>query len=161
MYMSVCYNGIRGFNWKFPANQSPALLMQWHLEDTVSNFEIARHEYIFSQQKNRNPFIDNPDWYSRINFSNMTYITTGVEKIDFTRSIATYPNPAAEKISVDATLIFTTALDYEICDTKGAVIKDGQLLNPQSEIDMPANAGMYFLRLKTDNGIVVAKLIRK
>lgn len=160
MYMSVCYNGIDGRNWKFPATQSPAILMQWHLEDTASNFEIARHEYIFSQQRNRNPFIDHPEWYAKINFANMTYITTGIEQINFQHSLATYPNPATEKLNVDATLLFSKPMPYEICDTKGAVVEKGVLSEPQSVIDMPGKPGLYILKLETDKGSVFTKVIR-
>lgn len=37
-------------------------LLQWHLEDPVSNWERRRNNRIFEWQKNRNPFIDNPQW---------------------------------------------------------------------------------------------------
>lgn len=36
-------------------------LLRWHMEDPVSEWEIARNEVIFSYQGNRNPFIDMPD----------------------------------------------------------------------------------------------------
>lgn len=160
MYMSVCYNGIGGKNWKFPANQSPAVILQWHQQDTASNFEIARHEYIASQQKNRNPFIDNPEWSNRINFSNMTLITS-VTSIDFTHSVATYPNPSNEKLNVDATLLFSKQMPYSISDTQGKIVKEGILVEPQSVIEMPEKSGFYFLRLETDKGLVVTKVIRK
>lgn len=160
MYMSVCYNGIAGRNWKFPASQSPAVIMQWHLEDTVSNFEIARHEYIASQQKNRNPFIDNPSWYNKINFSNMTLITS-IGEIDFTHSIATYPNPSDGNLNVDATLLFNKPIPYSISDSQGRMVKNGILGEAQTQIELPLNAGFYFLRLETDKGLVVTKIVRK
>lgn len=36
------------------------LLMQWNAQDPVSEWEITRNERVFSQQHNRNPFIDYP-----------------------------------------------------------------------------------------------------
>lgn len=162
MYMSVCYNGIRGQNWRIPALQSPAVIMQWHLQDTVSNFEIARHEYIFSQQRNRNPFIDNPSWYSRINFANMTYAgPLGLTGIDFIHEIATYPNPATSFVHVDATLIFTKAIPYVLTDANGKVVKTGELIQPQSTIDLPSGSGLYWLNLHTDKGKVVTRIVRQ
>jgi hypothetical protein len=38
------------------------VLIQWHLEDPVDQFEINRNNIIFSYQGNRNPFIDNPSY---------------------------------------------------------------------------------------------------
>lgn len=71
-YMSVCYNGVNGNVWSLPANQNLAVLMKWHQQDPPSAEEIARHEYIASIQKNRNPFIDNPSWANLIDFKTMT-----------------------------------------------------------------------------------------
>ncbi|MGZ5188681.1 MAG: endonuclease, partial [Kaistella sp.] len=43
-----------------------ALLLQWHNQDPVSQKEIDRNNSVFSIQKNRNPFIDNPQWVNMI-----------------------------------------------------------------------------------------------
>ncbi len=37
-------------------------LLQWHNSDPVSDWERRRNQRIFQWQKNRNPFIDNPQW---------------------------------------------------------------------------------------------------
>ncbi|AXR06675.1 HNH endonuclease signature motif containing protein [Salinimonas sediminis] len=39
-----------------------AMLLQWHEQDPVSQFEIDRNEAAQGFQGNRNPFIDNPQW---------------------------------------------------------------------------------------------------
>jgi endonuclease I len=77
-YMCVAYNGINGNIWTLPADQDLTVLMKWHQQDPPSDEEIARHEYIASIQKNRNPFIDNPSWANLIDFKTMTLIQTRV-----------------------------------------------------------------------------------
>lgn len=47
---SVAYMGLR------------SVLLAWHHEDPVDDFERARHEVVFGFQGNRNPFIDHPEW---------------------------------------------------------------------------------------------------
>ena len=37
-------------------------LLEWHLEDLPDEFELRRNEIIYSYQKNRNPFIDHPEF---------------------------------------------------------------------------------------------------
>lgn len=36
------------------------VLLRWHMEDPVDDFELRRNEEIYKIQKNRNPYIDNP-----------------------------------------------------------------------------------------------------
>ncbi|WP_080779131.1 endonuclease [Chryseobacterium phocaeense] len=43
-----------------------SMLLQWHLQDPVSQREIDRNNAIYSIQNNRNPFIDNPQWVNDI-----------------------------------------------------------------------------------------------
>ncbi|UOE42092.1 endonuclease [Chryseobacterium suipulveris] len=85
LYFVVRYEGKLGsfnfYNGTSPANdRSPldgteekafedwyiSLLLQWHNEDQVSPREIARNNSVFAVQKNRNPFIDHPEWVNMI-----------------------------------------------------------------------------------------------
>lgn len=85
LYMLLRYDDVNGNNWdmnwlnnvKLPAlNEAPQnlnLLLTWHLEDPPDAWEIARNDYIHSIQKNRNPFVDHPDYVDYINFYDMSY----------------------------------------------------------------------------------------
>lgn len=42
------------------------VLLAWHLADPVDTFEVRRNNRIYELQKNRNPFIDNPQWAKAI-----------------------------------------------------------------------------------------------
>lgn len=43
-----------------------ALLLQWHNNDPVSQKEIDRNNIVYEIQKNRNPFVDHPEWVNGI-----------------------------------------------------------------------------------------------
>lgn len=43
-----------------------AMLLNWHNQDPVSQREIDRNNAVFGIQKNRNPFIDHPEWVNLI-----------------------------------------------------------------------------------------------
>lgn len=43
-----------------------ALLLQWNAQDPVSQKEIDRNNAVYAIQKNRNPFIDHPEWVNTI-----------------------------------------------------------------------------------------------
>ena len=165
MYMAVCYHGVGGRNWGLPPNanstsqQSTAVLMDWHLQDPPSAMEIARHELIYFYQKNRNPFIDHPEWASSVNFSNMQYITSVAQPVEFHGRIATWPNPASNRIFVDATLHYEDSMPYSITDLSGKVIATGVLKMAISEIDLPSQKGAYLLQLHSSKGIKTSRIL--
>jgi endonuclease I len=71
-YMSTRYEGENGeldlevvdHNNTYPNAQHGKLstLLQWNLQDPPDEFERNRNNVIYSFQKNRNPFIDNPEY---------------------------------------------------------------------------------------------------
>lgn len=65
------------------------LLLKWAAQDPVSPREIARNNAVYARQKNRNPFIDHPEWINMIWTSTMS--TSETAALD--RTISIYPNP--------------------------------------------------------------------
>ena len=80
-YMAVRYEGENGepdlelvdqvntFNLNKPGkgfHGKLSMLLKWHYQDPVDNFERHRNEVIFNYQGNRNPFIDHPEFVKRI-----------------------------------------------------------------------------------------------
>ena len=88
LYMPVRYNGINGYDWTFnwlnntrlPSLAQPegpqdlATLIQWHKQDPPDKWEVDRNNYIQSIQKNRNPFVDHPEYVNYINFNDLTKV---------------------------------------------------------------------------------------
>ncbi|MET9110707.1 endonuclease I family protein [Streptomyces zhihengii] len=76
LYMAVRYDGDDGFadlepndqvdNGSAPAIGRLSVLKQWSAEDPPDSLEQNRNEAIFGIQKNRNPFIDHPEWVDSI-----------------------------------------------------------------------------------------------
>ncbi|WP_306620447.1 endonuclease [Chryseobacterium ginsenosidimutans] len=85
LYFAVRYEGkLETFNFNNNANPAsdtnpldgteerafdPAyliMLLQWNQQDPVSQKEIDRNDAVYTIQKNRNPFIDNPSWVNTI-----------------------------------------------------------------------------------------------
>ena len=42
------------------------ILLKWHKQDPVSDIEKRRNDIACQYQKNRNPFIDHPEWVKLI-----------------------------------------------------------------------------------------------
>lgn len=101
-YMLICYNGAGGLEWNLPVSpekQDEGILKLWHDEDPPDSWEIARNDYIYSIQGNRNPFIDHPEWVDLFDFSNMVYV--GINDHNSNGVLAKiFPNPAKNKVFV-------------------------------------------------------------
>jgi endonuclease I len=77
MYMAIRYEGDDGWadleinnsvsNGSAPRIGKLSVLLQWHQQDPPDAFEKRRNELIYSSyQRNRNPFIDHPEWVTSI-----------------------------------------------------------------------------------------------
>ncbi|MGE6487608.1 endonuclease [Paenisporosarcina sp. NPDC076898] len=53
-------------NGSNPFHGKLSVLLQWHLQDPVDEFEMNRNNVIEKWQGNRNPFIDHPEWVNLI-----------------------------------------------------------------------------------------------
>lgn len=76
LYMATRYDGENGApdlepndkvnNGSAPAIGKLSVLKQWSKQDQPDEFEKHRNDVIFETQKNRNPFIDHPEWVEGI-----------------------------------------------------------------------------------------------
>jgi uncharacterized repeat protein (TIGR02543 family) len=68
LYMTVRYDNLSLVDGVPSTYQMSriSLLLEWHNADPVDAFETQRNDIIFEWQGNRNPFIDNPDWFETV-----------------------------------------------------------------------------------------------
>ncbi len=123
MYMSVRYYTEDGAWITTPAtNKSDILpwyaniLYDWSVIDTVSLKEINRNNAIFSIQKNRNPFIDHPEYAAEIWKTTMAPAVVSVKEMN------------SSSILID----FSRYLDSTVAVTPQNFIIDHSIGNPSS-----------------------------
>jgi hypothetical protein len=158
--MATCYNGQSGNNWQIPTNQNQDILKQWHYADLPDNYEIARHEYIYSLQNNRNPYIDSTDFVCHVNFSNMTYDACQVglqEKLEANFSV--FPVPSNNKVYAQVNGL--NIVSYSVSDAQGREIMSATTLNlPVLELSADKfKSGVYILKVGTELGTVQSSFI--
>lgn len=159
-YMATCYNGVSGNNWQLPANQSQESLKTWHFNDLPDNYEIARHEYVYTLQGNRNPYIDSTYFACHVNFANMSYLACDMglaEKLD--NNFSVFPVPASQTLYAQVNGLEIQA--YQIHDIQGRQVAAAQNLN-LPVLTLPINefkSGVYFISVNTQYGQVKREFV--
>lgn len=125
------------------------MLLRWAAQDPVSQKEIDRNNAVYTFQGNRNPFIDHPEWISKIWTSNMS-----TDDLAFSKNYKIYPNPVKSGgiITVDGKNLeqYTKAWIYNIVGQRVMEIdqpfKNGNTIQLQN---LPK--GLYILKTKELN----------
>ncbi|MCO5231925.1 MAG: endonuclease [Chitinophagales bacterium] len=123
------------------------MLISWHNQDPPSQKEKDRNNRIFSQQGNRNPFVDFPQFVEYI-WQTSNCKAVGIHNFE-QLEVNLFPNPAKSQITLSS--IFPTGQDYYISDIAGKTVQSGKF--SQSSINISnLNNGTYFLILN-ENGV--------
>lgn len=163
MYMATCYNGINGSNWSIPSNQGPVTLRNWHFNDLPDNYEIARHEFIYNLQGNRNPFIDSVDFACFIDFQQMTYDNDLCENLGLLEimenNFSVFPIPAKHEIYAQINGLNISS--FKLTNTIGKILMEESNLNaPVLKINSTnISRGTYILSVSTEKGSLEKKII--
>ena len=162
-YMATAYN--------FPLNgnvnsdkQDQDLLKSWHFTDLPDNYEIARNEYIFDLQGNRNPFIDSVEFVCYLDFDANAHIANPVDcslSIDEILQMNTvvFPVPSNQKVYIQVNSQNITG--YEVLDMQGRVILSKDDINTP-KLTLTADElqlGTYTIRVFTSKGETLAKIV--
>ena len=120
------------------------LLLQWHQNDPVSPKEIARNNYAYTYQKNRNPFIDHPEYVTLIWTS-----TLATESADLTENALRISNNPVRngELTVNGKNISTIAT-AQIISATGQVVQTVKepFKNSNKIILKNKTKGIYFLK---------------
>jgi len=141
-------------NQKYPGYKPWAIsmLMQWSLNDPVSQKEILRNQTIYQIQGNRNPFIDHPEFVERIWGD-----TTVSVSYPLVSTLNIFPNPATDWFMLIAP---DDARLFEIFSLCGKKIISVTALPGQTHFSTgEMQPGVYLLILHTLRGAYREKLI--
>ncbi len=131
-------------------------LLEWNLQDPPDEFERNRNNVIYSFQKNRNPFIDNPEFVELI-WGDATPGSIVIDNFQISPEVAV----AEEPVHIEATITSTAnraltaslywGLTYETLTNEVIMTASGDVFSA----DIPGqaeDATVYYKVLATDNG---------
>jgi len=157
-------------------NWSLAMFLEWHYNDPVSVKERDRNNAMYTLQRNRNPFIDQPLFVDCIwNPTNCPYTgtgggnedpdpPTGINEITISDYLKIYPNPVSNQLNITVApdLVYDVQR-IDIQSIQGKTIKSENGVNLAkysiSINDLPP--GIYFAQIVTNKGISIKKFVKK
>ncbi len=87
--------------------------------------------------------------------------TTGIKDKSFNNNFALYPNPAHNNITIESTSLNKDEAAL-IFNLQGQLLLQQSLLQNKTTIDISDfTNGMYFVKMKSNNGIVVKKFVKE
>jgi endonuclease I len=165
LYMAVRYNGLNVV-YGNPTDGiigqigDLATLLTWNHTDIADDFEMNRNNYIYTWQKNRNPFIDYPllaDYIWGTHAGEVWHAS--LSNYDFINHRAIiYPNPAKDNFSIvglskNSLVSFYTILGAKLFEQK---------VSDQATFDISNYAsGVYILKIQSDGLISEKKIIKE
>ncbi|MDP2209787.1 MAG: endonuclease [Bacteroidota bacterium] len=166
-YMSVrYYSEDGGWSQNGGTNKSDLLpwyanlLFSWHILDTVSTKEINRNNAVFGIQKNRNPFIDHPEFAAEIWQTSMSPAVVSISGnlstsliIDFSRYLDSISASTASNFILDNSAGNPVSIQWGLNNDVSKLLLTFPTLHPGTS---------YILQiknLKSINNIVMADTI--
>jgi len=136
-------------------------LLEWHFQDPPDAWEMRRNDRVYEYQENRNPFIDHPEYVSRIWYGTDSENTT----IQAVTNIELYPNPFNPTLNLSCMLPEDNFLNVNIYNQKGQLIDNissnyqpsGLWKHTWSNDDLPT--GVYLIRFSAGQYSETQKVI--
>jgi len=171
-YVATCYeNKIAGWASNGSAgellagNSFPAykkwfldLMIQWHTQDPVSAKEITRNNAVYAIQKNRNPYIDHPEYVCAVWGTNCTSV--GIKDVTKQNDKRIYPNPVSDILNIEQLSGESTIVIY---NPIGQKVYTQSVSNTKAEINTVNYApGIYFMQIYENQKLVqISKFVKK
>ncbi len=129
-----------------------AMLLEWHLDDPVSQKEVDRNNRIFTNlQGNRNPYIDNPEWVQYIwgPTASVSELNSSVGRIWWDGALL---NVALNGPATTATI--------SMLDIKGSIVAAERFSGDRTSLPFDVPSGLYVVILDTPDGRQVQRVVR-
>ena len=160
LFLSVRYNGleiVNGYPDILGQLGDLATILTWHRNDPPDDFEMNRNNIVYNWQKNRNPFIDQPELVEYIwgNKVGMAWDQSLGLNNSILTSVEIFPNPAKNNINIvgieNETII-------EIFSTEGRLLQSKKTAINIS-FDLNLKTGIYLVKLTSNGHMIVKKIV--
>jgi endonuclease I len=142
------------------------LLYKWHTQDPVSDKEMRRNDSVFVIQKNRNPFIDRPEWVYDIWNCTGLIVATSLQHANstFNNHIRVYPQPISSsgQVTIEWPSFNYPGGQIQIINMSGKVVHQQSVGPKDSKLTLKnglLHSGIYLIKLLGKSNQFSGKLV--
>ena len=160
LFMEIRYNAleiVNGFQTVDGQLGDLATLLEWHRNDPPDDYEMNRNNIVYNWQRNRNPFIDQPQlveyiWGNEVGTPwDQSVAIDNLEELN----VHIYPNPTTNRIFLKG---LENNASVEIYSIQGQKMETYSVLG-DSTIDLDLPTGPYILKVEADGRMKMVKLV--
>lgn len=140
---------------KAPLHAKLSVLLVWHEEDPVNETERSRNDIIYGYQKNRNPFIDHPEYVDLIWGEEEEPEPEPVLGFD-EESFSIFPNPVIRQFQINSSI--RKPLKIYLYDNQGRLVKTFKGKSTPYRVQN-IEAGLYNVIIELEDKVINQKLI--
>jgi endonuclease I len=122
---AMLYFAIRYQNYNNFINSQEDILKQWHTTFQPTAWDIQRNEKIFGYQKNRNPFVDHPEFIERMNKIGSNDPRPVIRNLEISQKQISYNYVTP---STDRTIYLVNNGNIEIPEISNVTSKNGNII---------------------------------
>lgn len=137
----------------------------WNKDLTSNAFELNGKTIVDQKENGKTKKFsiydfDNGAWRLSATFTYSNGPASSLNDFDANSAFSIYPNPATNNLNI--ALGEEKNADLIICDMQGKVVSTGSTQQQTSQLNIEAlNNGIYFLTIKTEEGIATKKFIKQ
>ena len=145
------------------------MLLEWNAEDPVSTKELDRNEAIYAIQNNRNPFIDRPDYVTKVFQPELSPVLDGrvIASIILHQNV---PNPFTPSTTISYEMKNAGQVNLQIFDLSGRLIRTlysgsedagrhEKVWLGRDQAGRTVATGVYFYRLRADRDVETRRML--
>jgi len=137
-----------------------ATLLTWHRNDPPDDFEMNRNNIIYNWQRNRNPFIDQPDLVEYIWGTNIGDVWMNTLSVSQSEEIiiSLFPNPATTNLYVKG---IRSRGKLEVFNALGSTVLETYIEAGKAVSVSDLQSGFYLAKIVSNDAVFVKRIVIK
>lgn len=142
-------------DFRFAINAQDYIVKNWQYVNLTSLGNVDSLKFTLTSSDNSGGYMNTPSYFCMDNFQTLNLVSGITENKIVENSVNIYPNPTTNQLNISSTFSIDK---IEIYNQLGSLVfQSNSTVNDISTLEM----GIYFIRIKSKEGIIITKIVMK